>query len=489
MVLKVNSVKYNFVMNFILTVSSIIFPLITFPYISRALLAAGSGAVSSAASVISYFAMFASLGIPTYAIRACAKVRDNREELSNTVQELLIINTVTTVVTYAVFLIMLAIVPKFAAERELLLINSMSLILNVIGVTWLYSALEEYGYITSRALIFKVISIVFMFLMVKNPDDYIIYGAISVFAGSGSNILNFLRLHRYIDFKKTRSYHFKKHLKPIMVFFATSAGISVYTNLDTVMLWVMKTNVDVGYYSAGIKVKIVLTTLITSLGTVLLPRLSYYFERGNKDEFYKIISKACNFVVLLGTGITIYFWMYAKESILILAGSDFYGAIAPMKYLMPTVLLIGLSNVAGIQVLTPIGKEDKVLYSIIAGAVTNFVLNLILIPKIAADGAAIATTIAEFVVLLVQCIYLKDMLSRIVKDISIRKVLIASAFAVAGVGVIKWINISNLYLSLIISAMVFFGIYGALLLIQKEQFVCETVKNSYEMIRNKLNRG
>ena len=488
MALKVNSVKFNFSMNFILTASSILFPLITFPYISRTLLAAGSGAVSSAASVLSYFAMFASLGIPTYGIRACARVRDNREELSRTVQELMIINTVTTVLTYVVFLVLLAVVPKFAAEKELLMINSISLILNVIGVSWLYSALEEYGYIASRTLIFKVISIVFMFLMVKSPDDYIIYGAISVFAGSGSYVLNFLRLRRYADFKKTQPYHFRKHLKPIMIFFATSAGISVYTNLDTVMLWMMKTNVDVGYYSAGIKVKSVLSTLITSLGTVLLPRLSYYAEKGNKDEFFEIIAKACNFVVLLGAGVTVYFWMYAKESILLLAGTDFYGAIAPMKYLMPTVLFIGLSNVTGIQVLTPTGREAKVLYSILAGAATDFVLNLVLIPTIAADGAAIATTVAELVVLLVQCVYLKDTLPKIVKDISVRKVFVALVLAMVGGGAVHWLNITNLFFDLLVSAVVFFGIYGGMLILQKESFVCGTLENSIQMIKNKLNR-
>lgn len=390
--------------------------------------------------------------------------------------------------TYAAFLILLAVVPKFAAERELLLINSVSLFLNVIGVSWLYSALEEYGYIASRTLIFKVISIVFMFLMVKSPDDYIVYGAISVFAGGGSYVLNFLRLRRYVDLKKTQRYRFKEHLKPIMIFFATSAGISVYTNLDTVMLWMMKTNVDVGYYNAGIKVKTVLTTLITSLGTVLLPRLSYYAETGNKEEFYKIIAKACNFVVLLGTGVTIYFWMYAKESILLLAGTDFYGAIAPMKYLMPTVILIGLSNITGIQVLIPTGREQKVLYSILVGAATDFVLNLVLIPYIASDGAAIATTVAEFVVLLVQCVYLKDTLSKIVKDISIRKVLVASALAMAGGVVVQLLNIKNLFLELFVSAVVFFGIYGGMLVMQKESFVCEILESSYQMIRNKLNR-
>ena len=480
MKMKIRSVKFNFIMNFILTSSSFIFPLITVPYVSRILLVEGNGKVALAASILTYFAMFASLGIPTYGIRACARVRDDKIQLSKTVQEILIINTITTAITFLAFLASLFLVPNFAEQKELLLVNSTALILNLMGVTWLYSALEQYAYITIRTLAFKVISIILMFLLVKNVDDYVTYAAISVFAGAGSNVLNFIHLKKLISFKKTGKYEFKRHLKPIMVFFAMSAAISVYTNLDIVMLGFMKGTIDVGYYNAAIKVKTLLVTLITSLGAVLLPRLSYFFEQKNTDEFNRIIVKAFNFVIVLGVGVTVYFTLFAGETILLLSGSEFSGAIIPMMWLMPTVFFIGLSNVTGIQVLTPTGNEKKVLYSIIVGAVTDFVLNLLLIPNHGAAGAAFATMVAEFLVLALQVIYLRKMLLTLVKKLSIFKTAIATALASIIALQVRALNFNSIFLVLLISSVVFFGTYGITLLATKESFTMDifhSVKN------------
>ena len=128
-------------MNFILTASSVIFPLITFPYISRILLPVGTGKVASALAVVNYFSMVSMLGIPTYGIRACAQVRDDKEKLSRTVQEILILNCAMTLLVYIVFGIILYTVPKFAYDRTLLFVMSSAIIFNVIGVNWLYSAL------------------------------------------------------------------------------------------------------------------------------------------------------------------------------------------------------------------------------------------------------------------------------------------------------------------------------------------------------------
>ena len=105
------SLKVNFIMNAILTLSSFLFPLITFPYISRILLPAGTGKVSFATSLVSYFAMLAQLGIPTYGIRACARVRDDRRELTQTTHELLYINMIMCVVSYIIFFLVLGLVP------------------------------------------------------------------------------------------------------------------------------------------------------------------------------------------------------------------------------------------------------------------------------------------------------------------------------------------------------------------------------------------
>lgn len=469
--MRIRSVKFNFIMNAILTASTILFPLITFPYVSRILLVEGNGKVAFASSVLTYFTMFASLGIPTYGIRACARVRDDKENLSKTVQELFIINMFTMLITFGVFLIALVCVPKFAAEKELLLINSISMVLNVFGVSWLYSALEQYAYITVCSIVFKAISVVMMFLWVKNPDDYIMYGAITVFAASGSYVMNFIRLRRFVTLKKVQKYDFKQHVKPIVVFFAMSAAISVYTNLDVVMLGFMSGDKEVGYYNAAIKVKTILVSMITSLGTVLLPRLSYYVQQKEQEAFYRTIVKAFNFVVLSAGSVMIYFVFLSKESILFLAGEAFLGAVIPMVILMPTVLFIGVSNITGIQMLTPLGEEKKVLVSIVGGAILDFVLNLTLIPRYGASGASFATAMAELLVVVVQVYYLRDIWKRIAGGVSIGKCLIALLCASAGVIFLKQAASLTPFFMLCTTAVAFFGIYGAALLLLKEKFV------------------
>ena len=481
--MKIHSVKYNFIMNAILTVAGIIFPLITFPYISRVLLVEGSGKVAFATSVVAYFTMFASLGIPTYGVRACAIVRDNKEKLSKTVQELLIISGGTTLLTYIVFGISLFVIPEFAQERTLLLIVGLGIGLNTIGVQWLYNALEQYSYITTCSILFKVIGMILMFLLVKESSDYQIYGGVYVIASFGSYVLNFICLRKFVTFQKTGTYQFKQHLKHIMVFFAMSAGASIYLNLDVVMLRFLQSNEAVGYYNAGIKVKTVLVTCVTSLGTVLLPRLSYYIETADKKAFQLMVGKAFRFVFVAASAVTVYFSIFARESILLLSGEAFLPAVGPMMILMPTVLLIGLSNVTGIQILTPNGREREVMYSIWGGAILDFVLNLIVIPKFSANGAALSTLLAEGMVLLLQCWFLRDVLWSYIRQVQCWKIVIALAVAsVMTIPVKIWID-SGVFVTLLVSAIVFFG--GYVLLLLKEPFVSEILNSGIHAIVRK----
>ena len=238
-------------------------------YVSRILLPIGTGKVSLATSVITYFSMFAQLGIPTYGIRACAKVRDNREELSKVAQELLIINIIMSAISYIILFALLSFVPKFRCEKKLYVILSFTIILTAIGMEWLYKALEQYTYITARSVIFKFIALIAMFLLIHEQEDYVVYGAITIFAASASNVLNLINAHKYIELKPIRNYNFKRHLKPVLIFFAMSCATTIYTNLDTVMLGFMTTDAEVGYYNAAVKIKVILVSVVTSLGTVL----------------------------------------------------------------------------------------------------------------------------------------------------------------------------------------------------------------------------
>lgn len=472
-----HSVKYNFIMNFILTASNFIFPLITFPYVSRILLASGNGKVNFAASVANYFMMVASLGIPTYGIRACAKVRDDKEALSKTAQEILIINFVSTVLVTLTYLVCIFTVPKFSQDKLLYLIEGVNIVLNMFGANWIYQALEQYDYITVRSLVFKFISMILMFLLVHQPSDYRVYAAITVLAAVGSNVLNFIRLRRFIIFRKFKDYEFKKHLKPILVLFAQNVTVSIYTNLDTVMLGFMKSDEAVGLYTASVKIKSILLSVVASLGSVLLPRMSYYVKKNAKAKFYALLRLAVNAELLMSFPLAVYFSIESRNSILFLAGKGYLGAIPAMAIITIAIIPNGLTGVIGIQTLTPLNREKQVLYSVIVGAVSDFVLNLLMIPQWGAAGAALATTIAEFLVLLVQIVLARDILQNVARHIQIAKYLSITVAAAIPTFILTQRLECNVFINLVITAVVFFGIYVLILYFVKDELLNRALDN------------
>ena len=419
--------------------------------------------------------MFAQLGIPTYGIRACAKVRDDRNELSKVAQELLLINIIMSIISYVVLFVLLFSVPKFRCEKELYVVLSFSIILTAIGMEWLYKALEQYTYITVRSVIFKFIALIGMFFLIHKQTDYIVYGGITIFAASASNILNLINAHKYIYLKPIGNYNFRRHLKPVLVFFAMSCATVIYTNLDTVMLGFMATDTDVGYYNAAVKIKGILVSIVTSLGTVLLPRVSYYIQRGEVKEFRRITRKALNFVLLMAMPLLIYFIYFAKEGIIFLSGNDYVGSIVPMQVIMPTLLLIGITNILGIQILVPTGREKIVLYSEIVGAIVDIIINALLIPAYASTGAAIGTLIAEFAVFVVQYRALKNEVYDAFKQIHFIKIMIALVLGSLASLWLKGLDWGN-FVTLVISAILFFGVYGVTLLIFKEEMILEILE-------------
>ena len=478
------SLKLNFIMNAMLTMSSFIFPLITFPYVSRVLGPAGYGKVSFATALIAYFLIFAQLGIPTYGVRACAKVRDDKRLLTKTAHELLIINLVMSALSYAVLFLALIFVPKLREDRLLYIVVSLTIIFTTIGMEWLYKALEQYTYITVRSLIFKIVALVAMFCLVRDTDDYVIYGGITILASSASYLMNFIHARKYIDLRPMGGYDFKPHLKAVAVFFAMACATTIYTNLDTVMLGFMKTDDAVGYYNAAVRIKSILVSIVTSLGTVLLPRASYYVEHGQMEEFHRISRKALNFVIMAATPLMLYFIFFARQGILLLSGEDFMGSVLPMQLIMPTLLFIGLTNILGIQILVPTGREKMVLYSVIVGAVVDVVCNLLLIPKLAATGAAMSNMLAEAAVLVFQIAVLRKEVLSAFRSIQYWKL---GAGLLAGTAASLWVAGLGLgsFWALALSACLFFGAYGLLLILLKEELVCGILGQLFAKFRKK----
>ena len=389
------SILNNSIFNMLKTGSSILFPIITFLYSARILGVDGVGKVNFARSFISYFTMIASLGMTYYGTREGAKLRRNRDGFSQFCQEMLIINTVTTIIAYVLFGIVLAMVTKLHAYRLLLLVNSIDLILKGMGMEWLYQAQEEYRYIAVRTMCFQIIALIAMFFLVKKADDVVLYAIVTLTASSGSYVLNFINARKYICIKRYDHYEIKKHLGPLIWLFAMSVSIELYTVLDTTMLGFLQGDIAVGKYTAAVKVNKMVNSMIMAIAVVLIPRLSYYIGLQDHKKVETLVEKAYNFTFMLSVPCAVGLFMLSDDIIQLLSGRDFATAAYTMRVMTPIVILIPFSYATNTQTFIPMKKEKLILISTTMGAVTNFACNSFLIPRFAENGAAVGTLVAE----------------------------------------------------------------------------------------------
>lgn len=476
------SIKKNFIMNVFVSLANALFPLAAYLYAARILLPVGMGKYTFATSLIAWFSMFAQLGIPEYGVRAAAKARDSREELTRTAHELLMINLVMNAVVYLVFFLALAAVPKLQGEKKLYILMSVSILLTSLGVEWLFKGLEQYTYIAVRSILCKLAAMALVFLLVKEEKDYVIYGVLSIAAASASNILNLIFLRRHIGFRPVGNYHPLRHMQPVLIFFAMACATTVYTNLDVLMLGFMRSEADVGIYNASVRVKSLLVGVITSLGTVMLPRASYYVHHGRMEDFQSMSRKALCFVFLAALPCMTFFFVFAEPTILLLSGSKFLAAATPMRVLMPTLLLIGITNILGFEMMVPTDRERYVLYSVVIGALVDLVLNAVLIPVYSATGAAFSTLAAETAVLLVQLWFMRKEARQVFSGISYGKIVLAllpAALLSFWLTLLHW----NSFVTLALAAVLFFGAYGGTLLLIREPMTLELTGFMIRMLK------
>lgn len=413
------SIAKNTLIYTIRVLSSMLFPLITFPYISRVLSPAGVGKYSFSASVISYFSLLAALGISTYAIREGAKVRDNRDKLEKLAQEFFTINICSTTISYLLFLIILFFVPKLIEYRELLIILSVALPLSTIGTEWIFSIYEDYVYITIRSVAFQFVSVILMFLLVRNQNDVNTYAMITVFSNVGSNVFNYIKAERYFKHKLAFRKDLINHLKPILILFASAIASQIYVNLDTTMLGFSKNNTDVGIYTAATKIYNIVRSLLTAFITVVTPRLTYYYAKCNVHSEYKVLfNKSLKGYIALIIPAGIGMLLISRQSILILSGKNYLLACNSLKILSIALIFSTSGSFIANAVLIITGQEKKILLATIMGATINFVLNLIFIPLYSYTGTAVTTLISEIIVFGIQLFFSKQV-------VSIRKYVIA----------------------------------------------------------------
>lgn len=392
------SIKANFLYNILLNVSKVIFPLITAPYVARVLEPDGVGLFNFAFNYANYFAFFAALGIPFYGIREIAKIKNDRTEQEKFVSEVISISLLATIVSVIIFLLSLWLVPQLNENYVVFLVSGIVLYISPIKIDWYYSGKEEFGYITFRSLIIKTLSVLCLFVFVHDKEDLLLYVCLNASCNALNEVWNYVKLyssgiHPYFTLSGTR------HLKPLFILFSSNIAISIYVVLDTLMLGFLTDYTEVGYYNSATHVSKTFIPVVTSLAAVVLPRISVMRENNQLEEINTLMNKSFSIVGFLSFPLAIGLITLAPVFVPLFFGDQFMGTITPLIIVSLLIIVIGFNNLTGVQVLLGFGLDKNFLYSIVAGASSNFLLNLVLIPYLGASGAAISSVFAEMVVL------------------------------------------------------------------------------------------
>lgn len=389
------ALKKNALLSDIRLALSFLLPLVTFPYVSRILGTDGIGKVEFANSFAQYFVLFTALGIPTYGIREVSRVRDDSFLLSKTVAELSLVLVFTVFAGYIVYFACVFFIPFFHSDKSLFLIVAPTIILSDFSFEWFYQGIENQQYITVRYIFIKVVQLVLIFAFIKKSADYLKYALILVGLNAASSVFNIVHLRKYIHFVSYKCLELKKHLKPSLVIFASAVAVSIYTQLDTVMIGFFRGNEEVGIYTAANRVVRIVLALVTSLSSVIIPKLVNALNTNRLDEYKSLLNKSLRFVLLLAFPCLFGILVCADDIIFLFAGSGFKKSIFSIRLLCPIVLIVGLANFAGLQVLYANRKEKYYTVAVSVAAAVNLVFNFIMIPKIGQVGAVVGTLIAE----------------------------------------------------------------------------------------------
>lgn len=464
-----SELKKNTVYSVIKTSSVIVFPLITFPYISRVLLTENVGKINFGLSIVSYFTLIAGLGISSYAIRECAAVKDDSRELSNIASQIFSINVITTIVSYLLLSISLIFFPKLKDYRLLIIIQSLSIFFTTIGADWINTATEDFKFITIRTVVFQVISILLMFWLVHKPEDYYKYVLISLISSSGANLLNIWHRRKYCKLCFTIHINWKKHMAPIVYMFVMILAQTILNSIDITMLGVIHGDYEVGIYSTATKISNIISQLGGAIMWVVIPRLSLLFAENNFAEINIMLKKVLLFLTTLGIPLAVGTIMLADDIITIIAGSTYAESANVLRILMISFLFSQFSGFLGNAILLPDKQEKYYMVVCIVAAVVNAITNCIFIPKYGAIAAA-STTVFSAIVILVMLII------RTNKNVKIKNMRDVFIPQIIGTVVIVFICINlsmlaNIWIRVILQISLSIIIYGIIQLIMKNELV------------------
>ena len=401
------SLKKNAAYGFIRSFMNLAFPVITFPYASRILLPENIGKVNFANSIVDYFLMLAALGISTYATREATKLKQDKHKLNQFAREIMALTLCSTIFSITLLFIAVFVLPRISEYRVLIIIISSKLLFNTMDFSWLFVAEEDQKYITIKSIIFQIISLFFLFVFVHKPEDYIVYAIMGIISSVGSNIYNIVYTRKYINLFEKTEVHPLHHLKSVFIFFGNNFAIKLYSMIDTTMVGFIIGNAAVGYYTAANKVSSMVSNLIKSSLSTLMPRGTSYSDSNKQEQYENLITKCAGATSFFAFPAAVGLAILSKPVITIFCGEKYLPAQRSMQIMSLLIILYAMNSMVNNLIIVPQHKERILLISQIAACITDIIFNAILIPTKGVWGASFATFIAQCVMFAIRLAYVR----------------------------------------------------------------------------------
>lgn len=392
------SLKKNVLYSSVLTISNFLFPLLVYPYISRVLGPTNIGICNFVDSIINYYILFSMMGINTIGIREIAKTKNNNESLSRSFSALLQLNLITTSIALVALLVSIQLIPELAAHQKTMYIGALKLIFNCLLVEWFYKGLENFKYITRRAIFIRVIYVILVFLLVKDKNDYNVYYALTILTIIINACINQLYARKFVSFT-LKQVSIRQYLRPFFILGVYAFLTSMYTSFNVAYLGFVAGETEVGYYTTAVKLYTVLISLFTAFTGVMMPRMSSLIAEQKYDEFKSMTEKSIDILLLFVMPVIVLSMMFTPQIISIISGPGYESAIIPMRIIVPLLLIIGYEQIIIVQILAPLKKDKAILFNSILGGTVGLLMNLLLVSQMKSIGSAIVWISAEITVL------------------------------------------------------------------------------------------
>ena len=439
----------NYAYNLSYQLLVIILPIITTPYVTRVFSSSDLGTYGYFNSIVTYFILLATLGVANYGTK---EVSANRKNIQPTFWGIYSLQVVAAFISIVLYLLLCWSVPSM--RNPVAYILGLSLLSKGLDISWLFQGLEDFRKITIRNITVKLLGVLSIFLFVKTPNDLYLY----VFLLTGFELLGQLSMwlpaKEFIGKPHFDVVHAKEHLKPVILLFLPQIAISLYVTLDRTMLGALSSTKDVGIYDQALKIINILLTIVTSLGSVMLPRVSSLLSSGDYKAVNKMHEMSFLIYNLIIFPIIAGMLIVNKDFVNFFLGKDFQEARVAIDIMIARMFFIGWTNIMGIQILIPHNRNREFMLSTTIPAFVSVGLNLLLIPSLGFVGASITSVLTEALVWVIQYYYTRSYLKEVPILSSMLKIILSSS--------LMYIILLLLQPLLKFSSVVNVGIYGIL---------------------------